>query len=291
MTWFCAGAAVAVLILAAPAWAEDVAVPAVAPAPVVIDPAVTARIDSFKKVVRAAGWRDVRAGFERMQVLLEPGNTLFAFRMNPRNYRMRVVEATVPTGQIAKDIQKQTRASLVIDGGYYQIGAGGALVPAGLLVTRGKESRPLDPNPKAGSGILYVRKGQISIGFIKDYKKLGRMDEAVQVGPVLVDPGGINGIHGPGGEHAARTAVCLQDDNAVIALVTTGGMFRYDLGALLSAPEADGGLGCERAINLDGEPSTQAAFIDDDATVTEILPDSMKAAHVVQNFVVFEKKR
>ena len=108
---------------------------------------------------------------------------------------------------------------------------------------------------------------------------------------MLVDPGGVNGIRTPGGEHAARTAVCLQDDKAIIAMVTTGGMFRYDIGALLAAPEEDGGLGCERAINLDGEPSTQAVFIDDDATVTEILPDSMKAAHVVQNFVVFEKKR
>ena len=84
-----------------PVFAEDAAVAPAAPAPVVIDGAVTARIDKFKAVIKSAGWNEVRSGFERMQVLLEPGNTLFAFRMNPRNFRLRLVESTVPAGSLA----------------------------------------------------------------------------------------------------------------------------------------------------------------------------------------------
>ncbi len=119
-----------------------------------------------------------------------------------------------------------------------------------------------DPNPKAGTGLLYAKDGRISIGRSADHADYGKLDQAVQVGPLLVDPGGRNGIRSTGGEHASRATVCLTSDDQVAVIVTTDGIYRYDIGLLLSRPAADGGLGCERAINLDGEPSTQAVFID-----------------------------
>ena len=43
-------------------------------------------------------------------------------------------------------------------------------------------------------------------------------------------------------------------------IVITGGLSLYETGELLASPEADGGFGCDRALNLDGGPSTQASF-------------------------------
>jgi hypothetical protein len=44
-----------------------------------------------------------------------------------------------------------------------------------------------------------------------------------------------------------------------VIIAVDGGLSLYQLATLLAAPAADGGLGCDVALNLDGGPSTQAS--------------------------------
>jgi hypothetical protein len=52
----------------------------------------------------------------------------------------------------------------------------------------------------------------------------------------------------------------MTQDGWFVITVVTGGLSLFELGAILSANPSDGGFGCERAMNLDGGPSTQASF-------------------------------
>lgn len=249
----------------------------------------TALIARYQAAIAGGSWSELEPGLDHMRLELAPGTRLVAWRIDPKRFSMRIVEQSEPRGSFARDIQRATGAALVLNGGYFELRAGGALAPAGLLIASGRRTASYDPHPKAGTGLLYSRKGAIGIDFSRRHKTLGPLDDAVQVGPLLVDPGGRNGIRTPGGESAGRTAVCLREDG-LVALIVDGGIHRYELGAILAAPVDAGGLGCERAINLDGGPSSQAVYLDHGRPV-EVLLAGMDEPIPVQNFVVFERKR
>lgn len=84
---------------------------------------------------------------------------------------------------------------------------------------------------------------------------------AIQVGPVLVDPSGVRGNYWDVGGQFNRSAACLREGSLTV-FVVEGRMSLFQSADLLSLPKAtDGfGFGFDIAINLDGEPSTQAAL-------------------------------
>jgi hypothetical protein len=82
-----------------------------------------------------------------------------------------------------------------------------------------------------------------------------KLRDAVQSGPFLVDPGGEHGIRRDDGQRARRSLVILSADKIAIAVTSKCGL--YDLATvLLQTPEVFGVDRVERALNLDGGPST-----------------------------------
>ena len=93
----------------------------------------------------------------------------------------------------------------------------------------------------------------------KDFVIPPSIDGGFQSGPLLVDPGGVFGIGSNDFNRVPRSAVCVAGDKVVFAVVE-GGLSLFELAKLLIASPAQGGFGCERALNLDGGPSTQASL-------------------------------
>ena len=86
---------------------------------------------------------------------------------------------------------------------------------------------------------------------------------AVQCGPRLLEPGGVIGIHGGGGKHAARTVACLRDHGYELdpviaedpATAMRGLPARASEAAHRATRRGDSGA-CDAAYNLEGGPST-----------------------------------
>jgi hypothetical protein len=78
-------------------------------------------------------------------------------------------------------------------------------------------------------------------------------DLVVQGMPRLVIGGAIPRLKP---QRAARTAICVAGAHVVL-LVTTSRPDATELARFLAAAAADGGIGCEEALNLDGGGSTQ----------------------------------
>jgi uncharacterized protein YigE (DUF2233 family) len=132
-----------------------------------------------------------------------------------------------------------------------------------MLVVGGREINAFDAakakNPL--TGILYRRDGRLGIMPASQYRPDERFEAAVQTGPLVVDPGGKNGIYRNNFDRQNRSVVCIQGDGRPVIVQVSGGLSLYEVGEMLSSPDAGGGLGCERAINLDGGPSSQISVL------------------------------
>ena len=136
--------------------------------------------------------------------------------------------------------------------------------PPGRSASLTTEGMTLITPDRSGSSavkqrIVTYRQG-VDIDFVETASDLRGIEDAVQVGPLVVDPGGKNGIRRNDFDRQNRSVVCRQVGGSVAIIVITGGLSLYETGDLLAASEADGGFGCDRALNLDGGPSTQASF-------------------------------
>jgi exopolysaccharide biosynthesis protein len=139
------------------------------------------------------------------------------------------------------------------------------MTPSGLLVSNNR--RIAGPTAKGGSGIVYERAGLIEIDLIKKFVMDNSVVAALQVGPLVVDPGGTNGIRRNDFDRQNRSAICRDRSSQIVIVVVIGGLSLFEMGEVLSVREADGGFDCERALNLDGGPSTAVSFSMDGKSV------------------------
>lgn len=134
--------------------------------------------------------------------------------------------------------------------------------PSGLLVC-GRETLGRYA-PRGGSGVLTLRGGLASVEASAGQPEDFTGDLAVQCGPRLVEEGGLVGVHRDDGRRFARTAACVRDGGRTLDLVATWepdapvrGPGLLWLSRRLAGPSPTGDArGCERALNLDGGPST-----------------------------------
>lgn len=193
--------------------------------------------------------------FEAHVVVLPPGR-----------YRARIADQPEPGFFKAPPVSVLTaraRAAVGINGGYFEPD----FKPTGLLVVSGVTVFPAVARPLL-SGVLYVG----ATGALE----LRRRDEpltgarfALQSGPFLIDPpeppaapepgtparAGTVGIRKPG-PVAPRTVLALSARRE-LAVISTSMVSLLDLaGALAQEPAAFGLQAVERALNLDGGPST-----------------------------------
>ena len=195
----------------------------------------------------------------RVAELAAFGLRVHAFGFDPALFRVRVAEQAVQTGQAVNGFLERADDVFAINGGFFERDEDTkALSPSGLLVVDGKLVAP--EHDRAGSGVVYVAGDNLRITYRKTAPPPSEMAAGIQVGPVLVDPGGKVGIYKNAGDRPDRSAVCLTAGGGIVFVVVDGGLSLFTLATILAAPEADGGFGCDVALNLDGGPSTQATY-------------------------------
>ena len=224
------------------------------PAPAAADGLVAAVLDANRR----AQWVTLSPGFamRRMSIAGTP-MTVHAWMVDPEHNEIAVVEQTRPEGSTTAEFRAGHKALLAINGGFFEKDRNGALTPSGLLIVNGERRHPY--HKKAGSGALLVAGEKVALDWSRSAGAGQTWTHALQVGPMVVDPGGKNGIRSNDNKRVDRSAVCLADGR-LIFIVIDGGMSLFELGEVLSTSDLKGGFGCERALNLDGGPSTQASF-------------------------------
>lgn len=231
-----------------------IALVCVFPAPAAADGLVASVLEANRRTQ----WVTLSPGFAMRRLSIAgTGMTVHAWMVDPKHNAIAVVEQTRPEGSTTAEFRAEHKALLAINGGFFEKDQNGALTPSGLLVVNGERRHAY--HKKAGSGALLVSGDEVTLDWSKSVGAGQAWTHALQVGPMVVDPGGTNGIRSNDNTRVDRSAVCLADGR-LIFIVIDGGMSLFELGQVLSESDLKGGFGCERALNLDGGPSTQASF-------------------------------
>ena len=146
-------------------------------------------------------------------------------------------------------------ATLAINGGYWEWHLGKPRM-IGWVVSRGTQLSPL--RKKLDGGVLIVQHGRARIARSASVsQQLAGVEPAVQCRPRLVESGKVVTQLSQEGR-ATRTAVCIRDAGSTLDAYLSDprdrGPTLDELGRWLAAE------GCSDALNLDGGPSTAAAF-------------------------------
>jgi hypothetical protein len=146
-------------------------------------------------------------------------------------------------------------ADVVVNGGYWGWNSAERRTLIGLVNANGKQWSPL--RNALNGGVLVLHQGKANIAPSRGYQGPEKPDLAIQCSPRLVAAGAVVAnlnTH----SRAARTAVCVRDAGNTLDIYVTDpeqlGPSLHDLAEWLL------GQGCEHALNLDGGPSTAAAF-------------------------------
>jgi tetratricopeptide (TPR) repeat protein len=216
-------------------------------------------LPSLRNALLVEDWRSLRKGLAFKSVKSSSYQiAIHAWRLDPAEFRLSVARAPTEIGSTVTDLRAEHKAVLAVNGGYFDKDTKSRLSPSGLLVVDGRQISAM--KEKGGSGIVFSRNGTIDIDFIGNVKDIRSIEAAVQVGPLVVDPGGRNGIHQNDFDRQKRSIICRQFDGTIIVVAIDGGLSLYEAGELLASSENDGGFACDRALNLDGGPSTQVSF-------------------------------
>ena len=134
-----------------------------------------------------------------------------------------------------------------VTGGFF----GPGYHPKGLLEIGGSVH---DPARADLSGFAGSSKDGTPVVAPIAYLATASMNDAIQAGPFVVDPGGKFGIRSDDGQHARRTIVILSEDAVGVALTSSCTLYELADG-LVASPKSFGVDHVERALNLSGGPS------------------------------------
>jgi hypothetical protein len=190
-----------------------------------------------------AAWTALGRGVEHLSVA-HGAIQGHAFRFRPAEVELHVVAA--PAGRARVDEIAPARDAIATNASYFDE-AGRAM---GLAVDRGRSLGGLRLSRWAAF-VVEAGRPRIEPGAAVDPR--APHDVVVQGMPRLVVAGAVPRLKP---QHAARTAICVAGGRVVL-LVTTSSPDATELARFLAAPPADGGIGCEEALNLDGGSSTQ----------------------------------
>lgn len=185
----------------------------------------------------------------------EYGISIHVFDFDQARFRVRVAEQNAEKGSRVGEYFESSDDVFVINGGFFERDHLDRLEPSGLLIVDGATTSR--EHKRAGSGIVYTDENGVGIQYRDKIGNRSEIDHAIQVGPILVDPGGVKGIYKNVPDRHNRSAICRRG-GSFTAFVVEGGISLFQLADLLSLPGSAGGFGCDIAINLDGGPSTQA---------------------------------
>ncbi len=179
----------------------------------------------------------------------------WVFRVPLDGAAISIVDAS---GRSLEAVRLDEEASVVINGGFFDP----AFAPEGLSVSGG---RVLSAHlPALSGGVLTIEGARAHLHEAERYDAGAIVDFAVQCRPRLVVDGARN-IATDDGRRAARTALCVRDDRRTLDVVIVPAP--PELGVtLFQLADALVDHGCLEALNLDGGPSTGAAWRAPDGT-------------------------
>lgn len=190
----------------------------------------------------AAQWRAVQPGVDHLR-LPELDAELVRFDLAKFHVEVLVPGAARPLSAAALRLEEQ--AILAVNGGFFDTEGR----PLGLRISRGRRVVPL--RKVVDWGVLVLRDGSADIVHSRDYPRSGPdpAPNALQVGPRILIDGRPPRLKP---QAARRTAVALDRTGRTLTFVVA----RKRIEAIALA-EALARLGFERALMLDGGPSTQ----------------------------------
>lgn len=199
----------------------------------------------------------------RLSVMVDGGaRQLLAVTLVPGSFALRLMDQS-PTFPVGSRTVAQSRALVpgavvAINGGYFAP----SFQPAGLLWMDGRQVQPLAPEGVLSGIVALDAAGGLRL--LPRGAELDGVHAAFQAGPFLIDPGGGLGVR-PRAASADRS-VLAQDDHGRVLLLATGPLTLHHLATLLHEDAQIFGMErIERALNLDGGPSTGLSLALDDA--------------------------
>jgi uncharacterized protein YigE (DUF2233 family) len=152
-----------------------------------------------------------------------------------------------------REFRKKNNHLMVLSGGFFQ---SNFREPVGLVVEQGNIRFPL---AKSLSGVVWIKQGQLHLSTTKQFQQQAiKPDYAIQGYPRIVDPINKRGIQTKRTLFRHRAALCTVKDHFIVLISDKqfSGLSLYELSAIAQAKEADDGLACDIAINLDGGPAS-----------------------------------
>jgi uncharacterized protein YigE (DUF2233 family) len=222
------------------------------PTPVPNEPTVTRTL----KPTPDPDWSMLQPGMERrvMDIYNDQNQrveSIHIWRLDQKSFRLDVAYDETPR---SLDIwQKETKAVIVMNGGYYSV-ENERYFPDGLTIVDGKAS---GRSFSGFGGMLAIRPSRAELRWLVEepYDAYEPLHAALQSFPMLVKPGGELGF---GAERennvqARRTVIAQDRDARILFIVAPQGYFTlHQLSLYLTESDLD----LDIAINLDGGGST-----------------------------------
>lgn len=213
-------------------------------------------ITSTVATIPEAGWYLVQPGLERRVIDIynaqnQHVESLHVWRLDQKYFRLDVAYESTPKS--LDTWQKETNASIVVNGGYYSI-VNERYFPDGLTIVNGQA---VGRSFNGFGGMLAINDAGANLKWLVEepYHPADQFLAALQSFPVLVQPGGELGF-GVGRENyvqARRTVIAQDKNDRILLIVAPQGYFTlHQLSVYLT--ESD--LNLDIAINLDGGGST-----------------------------------
>jgi len=223
------------------------------------------------------GWSILQPGLERRLIKIyngenQPVESVYVWRLDQKHFRLDVAFDATP--KTLESWQKETNASMVVDGGYYSI-ENERYFPDGLTIINGQAS---GRSFNGHGGMLAIDESGAELRWLveRPYQPGERLQAALQAFPILVKPGGQLGF-GPERENhvrARRTVIAQDKEGRILFIVAPQGHFTlHQLSVYLT--ESD--LNLDIAVNLDGGGSTGILV----ANPREIIPPARPLPFVI----------
>ncbi len=213
-------------------------------------------------VVPDTGWLELQPGLERRMIQIyddqnQAVESVYVLRVHQDRYRLDVAFEGIP--QSLEGWQRQTRAQVVVNGGYYRI-ENEKYYPTGLVVIDGK---PSGTSYGDFAGMLAIGESGADLWWLakQSYDPGEPLQAALQSFPILVKPGGELGfsVENEDKVPARRTVVGQDMEGNILFIVAGKGYFTlHQISVWLTASD----LNLDIAVNLDGGPSS-GIFVDE----------------------------
>jgi len=210
----------------------------------------------YLKTAPKPPWSSLRPGLERRVIQIyndqnQPVESLYIWRLDQNYFRMDVAYDETPKS--LETWQKETNASLVLNGGYFSI-ENERYFPDGLTIINGKA---FGSSFDGFGGMLAINEYWAELRWLveKPYNSDEPLQAALQSFPLLVKPGGELGFPAEreNNVRARRTVIAQDRDGRILFIVAPQGYFTlHQLSVYLT--ESD--LNLDIAVNLDGGGST-----------------------------------